>query len=201
MGNWRATSWRPSLTSAPRELTEPDFQLINGPAYVWDFGRGTHPRPAAAVIQSYWSPASRGSVLARSADPHLPPAIQMNTLTQPADVAAFVRAIRLTRDIAAAPPLAAVLGREIHPGPDVTSDADLEAWIRQTCGSTGHPAGTAAMGTAEDSVLDERLRVRGVQALRVADASAFPRIPHANTNAAAILFGERCADFIVEDAR
>jgi choline dehydrogenase len=83
----------------------------------------------------------------------------------------------------------------------VSSDVDLESWIRHTCGSTGHSACSAAMGHADDSVLDERLRVRGVQALRVADASAIPRIPHANTNAAALLFGHRCADFILGDAR
>lgn len=188
------------IRSAP-QLTDPDFQLINGPAYVWDFGRATHPRPAAAILQSYWTPASRGTVLARSADPRVPPAIRMNTLAEPEDVAAFVRAIRRTREIAATAPLAEALGREIHPGLAVSSDADLERWIRTTCGTTGHAACSAAMGTAETSVLDERLRVRGVDALRVADASAFPRIPRANTNAAAILFGERCADFIKEDDR
>jgi choline dehydrogenase len=177
-------------------LSDPDFQLINGPAYVWDFGRGQHPRPAAAILQSFWAPESRGSVMARSPDARDAPAIQMNTLTAAGDVEAFVRAIRMTQQIAATQPLASVLGREIHPGPEVITDEALAQWIRETCGTTGHPACTAAMGTSEDSVLDERLRVRGVTRLRVADASALPRIPHANTNAPAILIGERCADFI-----
>lgn len=186
------------IRSAP-DLDAPDFQLINGPAYVWDYGRATHPRPALAILQSLWAPESRGTVLARSANPRQPPAIRMNTLTSPADVAAFVRAIRRTREIVAADPLASIVATELHPGPEVTSDSELDAWVRQTVGSAGHPACTAAMGESADSVLDERLRVRAVHSLRVADASAFPDIPHANTNAPAILFGERCADFMLEE--
>jgi choline dehydrogenase len=180
-------------------LVNPDFQLIHGPAYVWDFGRGKHVRPAAAILQSFWTPGSRGTVLARSRDPREAPAIQMNTLTAPGDVDSFIRAIRMTRQIAATEPLASALGREIHPGPDVVTDAALTAWVRETCGTTGHPACSAAMGNEPDSVLDAKLRVRGVAGLRVADASALPVIPRANTNAPAILVGERCAEFIRSD--
>jgi choline dehydrogenase len=178
-------------------LPAPDFQLITGPAYVWDYGRATHPRPAVAILQSHWTPESRGSVMARSPNPHVAPAIQANALTRTADVAAFVRAIRRTREIVATEPLASAVGVEIHPGADISSDEALETWIRQTCGTTGHPACTAAMGTEPDSVLDEHLRVRGLTGLRVADASVLPRIPRANTNAPAIMVGERCADFIL----
>jgi choline dehydrogenase len=183
------------------ELPAPDFQLICGPAYVWDYGRATYPAPAMAILQSYWTPRSRGSVRARSTDPHRPPEIRLNALTDQEDIAAFVRAIRTSRHIAATAPLSSLLGKEIHPGHTVVSDADLEKWIRGTCGTTGHPACSAAMGTHPDSVLDERLNVRGVAGLRVADASAFPVIPRANTNAPAIMFGERCADFMIEDAQ
>ena len=181
-------------------LAAPDFQLICGPAYVWDYARAKYPRPALAIIQSYWTPKSSGSVLVRSSDPRQPPQIRLNSFADSQDVDAVVRAIRLSRQIAATEPLASVLGREIHPGVDDVSDSTLETWIRETSGTTGHPACSAAMGTRPDSALDERLRVRGVTGLRVADASAFPRIPRANTNAPAILFGERCADFILEDA-
>lgn len=183
------------IRSSP-QLPAPDFQLIHGPAYVWDYGRGKHPRPAMAILQSYWTPASRGHVLARSPDPRDPPMIQTNALTDPADVAAFVDAIRHTRRIAATEPLASALAVEIHPGLQVDTDDGLKAWIRQTCGTTGHPACTAAMDRDADSVLDEWLRVRGVTGLRVADTSALPTIPRANTNAPAIMIGERCADFI-----
>jgi choline dehydrogenase len=89
---------------------------------------------------------------------------------------------------------------EVHPGHNVQTDAELEAWVRATVATTGHPACSAAMGTEPDSVLDERLRVRGVARLRVADASALPRIPRANTNAPAIMVGERCADFLLDEA-
>ncbi len=157
----------------------------------------TYPRPALSILQSYWTPASRGSVMARSPDAAAPPAIQLNTLTAAGDVAAFVRAIRRTREIVSTEPLASAVAAEIHPGPEVRTDDELEAWVRATVATTGHPACSAAMGTELDSVLDPQLRVRGVAGLRVADASALPRIPRANTNAPAIMIGERCADFIL----
>ena len=112
-------------------------------------------------------------------------------------MAAFVRAIRRTREIVSTEPLASAVAAEIHPGPEVRTDDELEAWVRATVATTGHPACSAAMGTELDSVLDPQLRVRGVAGLRVADASALPRIPRANTNAPAIMIGERCADFIL----
>jgi choline dehydrogenase len=187
------------VRSAPA-LAAPDFQLIAAPLRVWPIGGDSRPRPGLTILQSYWTPESRGTVLARSSNPVVPPAIQLNTLAAPADIAAFKRAIRLTYDIVAAEPLASALGPNVEPGPRVDDDAALEKWIRETVWTTGHPACTAAMGTDDDSVLDERLRVRGVAGLRVADASAFPRIPRANTNAAAILVGERCADLLLEAA-
>jgi choline dehydrogenase len=125
------------------------------------------------------------------------PAIQLNSLTSDGDVAAFVRAIRRTREIASTDPLASAIAVEVHPGPTVNTDEEIAAWVRATVATTGHPACTAAMGTEPDSVLDPQLRVRGVRGLRVADASALPRIPRANTNAPAIMVGERCADFML----
>jgi choline dehydrogenase len=186
------------IRSAP-DLPAPDFQLISAPMYA-RIDEITYPRPALSILQSYWTPASRGSVMVRSPDPLEAPAIQLNTLTAGGDLAAFVRAIRRTREIVATEPLASAVGVELHPGPQVNTDAELAAWVRATVATTGHPACSAAMGTEPDSVLDERLRVRGVARLRVADASALPRIPRANTNAPAIMVGERCADFILEDA-
>ena len=108
-----------------------------------------------------------------------------------------MRAIRRTRGIVATEPLSAAVAVEVHPGPDVNTDRELEAWVRATVATTGHPACSAAMGAEPDSVLDPQLRVRGIRGLRVADTSALPRIPRANTNAPAIMIGERCADFIL----
>jgi choline dehydrogenase len=183
------------IRSTP-DLPAPDFQLIHAPIYA-RIDALEHPRPALSILQSYWTPQSRGSVMVRSNDAAVPPAIQLNTLTAAADMAAFVRAIRRTREIVATEPLASAVAAEVHPGPAVDTDRELESWVRATVATTGHPACTAAMGTEPDSVLDPQLRVRGVTGLRVADASALPRIPRANTNAPAIMVGERCADFML----
>lgn len=183
------------IRSAP-DLAAPDFQLIHAPIYA-RLDEISYPRPALSILQSYWTPESRGTVMVRSPDARDAPAIQLNTVTAPADLDAFVRAIRRTREIVSTDPLASATGVEIHPGPDVNSDDELEAWVRATVATTGHPACSAAMGTEPDSVLDPQLRVRGVAGLRVADASALPRIPRANTNAPAIMVGERCADFML----
>jgi choline dehydrogenase len=178
------------------DLTAPDFQLIFAPMYASGFEVDHHPRPAISILQSLWTPASRGSVLVRSPDPGTAPAIRLNTFDDAADLEAFVRAVRRTREIVSNSPLAEALAAEVNPGPRVQSDEDLRHWIRGNVCVTGHPACTAAMGSEEDSVLDEKLRVRGVSGLRVADASALPEIQRANTNAPAIMIGERCAEFI-----
>jgi choline dehydrogenase len=183
------------IRSTP-DLAAPDFQLIHAPIYA-RIDEMSYPRPALSILQSYWTPESRGTVMVRSSDARDAPAIQLNTLTSDGDVAAFVRAIRRTRDIASTDPLASAIAVEVHPGPTVNTDEEIAAWVRATVATTGHPACTAAMGTEPDSVLDPQLRVRGVRGLRVADASALPRIPRANTNAPAIMVGERCADFML----
>ncbi|MCV7216004.1 GMC family oxidoreductase N-terminal domain-containing protein [Mycobacterium crocinum] len=180
-------------------LPAPDFQLIHSPSYVNLVAMERELRRASSVLQSFWTPKSRGTVMAQSADPHAPPEIRLNTLADPADVAAFIRIVRRTREIVAAEPFASVITTELHPGPDIVTDAQIEAWLRGSVATTGHPACSAAMGSDPDSVLDERLRVRGVHGLRVADASVFPCIPRANTNAPAIMVGERCADFVKAD--
>jgi choline dehydrogenase-like flavoprotein len=108
-------------------------------------------------------------------------------------VEALVRAVQRTREIIATEPIASTVERELLPG----AGADIEAWIRTTATTTSHPACSVAMGGDADSPLDEKLRVRGVDNLRVADASALPEIPRTNTNAPSIMIGERCADFLL----
>ena len=117
----------------------------------------------------------------------------MNLLTEREDVEALVRAVQRTREIIATEPIASTVERELLPG----AGADIEACIRNTAKTTSHPACSVAMGSEPDSPLDEKLRVRGVDNLRVADASALPEIPRANTNAPSIMIGERCADFLL----
>jgi choline dehydrogenase len=151
---------------------------------------------AFSVGSSYWTPKSRGSVLIRSSDPEIPPAIRMNLLCERDDVEALVRGVQRTREIMGTEPIASAVDRELLPG----RGSDIEAHIRETAITTYHPSCTVAMGNQPDSPLDESLRVRGIDSLRVADASALPRIPRANTNAASIMVGERCADFLLAQA-
>ncbi len=169
-----------------------DFQLIFAPGDA-TAGPKDKLRPTLSVGHSYWTPESRGSVMVRSADPATPPAIRLNLLTERADVNALIRAVERTREIIGTDPIASAVGRERLPGPG----SDLEACIRDTAITTFHPACSVAMGSQPDSALDDKLRVRGVENLRVADASALPRIPRANTNAPAIMIGERCADLLL----
>ena len=177
-------------------LPAPDMQLVQGPVFFWEHGEGEHPRPAMMIAQSYWTPSSRGSVLVRSRDPRELPAVRLNLLEERGDLEAIVRGVRLARRIAAQPPLRDMLAAEITPGEGVQTDAQLEHWVRTTCQHTYHASCSARMGEPGEGVLDPELRVHGVGNLRVADASALPRITRANTNAPAILFGERCAAFI-----
>lgn len=170
-----------------------DVQLVFTPGDARANPRGGRPAPALSVGHSHWTPKSRGSVLIRSADPGVPPAIQMNLLTERDDVDALVRALRRSREIIATEPIASAVTSQLAPGPS----EDLEDFVRNTTKTTSHPACTVAMGSSPDSPLDDKLRVRGVQALRVADASALPEIPRANTNAPSIMIGERCADFLL----
>jgi choline dehydrogenase-like flavoprotein len=143
------------------------------------------------------TPRARGRVSLRSADPADKPRILTNTLTDPEDVAAMVAGARLMREIAASEPLASVARRELFPGPGVSDDdGDLEADLRRRVELLYHPVGTCSMGDGEDAVLDAELRVRGVEGLRVADASVMPVIPGGNTNAPAIMVGERAADLV-----
>ena len=173
-----------------------DFQIVFAPIDVLAGTTGAGLKPTASVMQSYWTPKSRGSVMVRSADPATAPAIRMNLLTEREDVDALARAIELSREFIATEPIASAIEREVSPGPG----SDLEAHIRNTALTTAHPACSVAMGSQPDSPLDEKLRVRGVENLRVADASALPEIPRANTNAPSIMIGERCADFLLPGA-
>jgi choline dehydrogenase len=135
-------------------------------------------------------------VLARSADPKELPAVQLNMLTEREDVDALIRAIRRSREIGATEPLAGLIETEIQPGSDAQTDEELERWIRSTCEHTYHPACTARIGPEGEGVVDAELSVHGVEGLRVADASVLPVITRANTNAPAIMIGERCASFV-----
>ncbi len=142
---------------------------------------------------------SRGAVTLQSSDPNAAPKILFNYMSDPSDWADFRKAIRLTREIFAQEAFAPYRGHEIQPGEAVQSDADLDAFIRDHVESAYHPCGTCKMGRADDpmAVVDPQARVIGVEGLRVADSSIFPRITNGNLNAPSIMVGEKAADHIL----
>ncbi|MEH2322437.1 MAG: GMC oxidoreductase [Nostoc sp.] len=137
-----------------------------------------------------------GSVSLRSSDPKDAPVMRMNYLQSEADVRLLIAGIRLMRQLFQFRGFDEFGGKEIAPGAGVTSDAALVAYIRETCSTGHHPAGTCKMGTDPMAVVDPELRVYGVKGLRVADASIMPTLVRGNTNAPIIMIGEKAADLI-----
>ncbi|MGV3555202.1 MAG: GMC family oxidoreductase [Croceibacterium sp.] len=179
-------------------LDRPDVQLMclpmSGDARMWL--PGMRPFPARLSVRcGYLHPKSRGSVTLRSSDPRDPPRIRFNLLAEPDDLAGMVRALELSRDIYAAPPLARLIAGEVRPG---LRESDLAGYVRRNAGIRSHPVGTCRMGVDDDAVVDPQLRVRGIEGLRVADASIMPALPGGNTNLPCIMIGEKAADLIRE---
>lgn len=143
--------------------------------------------------------ASRGAVTLRGPDPEAPPVLRFNYMSTPEDWDDFRRAIRLTREIFAQPAFAPYMRHEIQPGADVQDDDALDAFVREHAESAYHPCGTCRMGRADDAnaVVDPQGRVIGVERLRVADSSIFPRITNGNINAPSIMVGEKMSDHIL----
>ncbi|WP_020043611.1 choline dehydrogenase [Salipiger mucosus] len=143
--------------------------------------------------------ASRGAVTLRSADPEAAPRIRFNYMSEPQDWADFRACIRLTREIFAQEAFAPFAGQEIQPGAAAQDDAALDEFVREHAESAYHPCGTCRMGRADDpgAVVDPEARVIGVEGLRVADSSVFPRITNGNLNAPSIMVGEKVADHVL----
>ncbi|MGX9144786.1 choline dehydrogenase [Mesorhizobium sp. 128a] len=142
---------------------------------------------------------SRGSVTLRSPDPKATPVIRFNYMSHPDDWTEFRHCIRLTREIFGQKAFDSFRGKEISPGSHVQSDEDLDAFIRDHAESAYHPCGTCKMGRADDlmNVVDPECRVIGVEGLRVADSSIFPRVTNGNLNAPSIMTGEKASDHIL----
>jgi choline dehydrogenase len=155
-------------------------------------------QPGLTLAPAQIRPESRGSIHIRSPDPKAPPAIIPNYLSDSVDQRVVVAALRLGRRIAQQRALNAFIAQPIAPGLELQSDEELLGFARQTGTSGFHGAGTCHMGSGPDSVLDPQLRVRGVEGLRVVDASIMPRLVSGNTNAPTIMIGERAADLILE---
>jgi choline dehydrogenase-like flavoprotein len=141
---------------------------------------------------------SRGTVRLRSRDFRDKPKVDPRYFTDPHDMEVMVEGIKLARTIVAQPAMAEWAGRELFPGPDVQTDAEIADYISRTHNTVYHPTGSVRMGAVDDasSPLDPQLRVKGVTGLRVADASVMPEITTVNPNITVMLIGERCADFL-----
>lgn len=155
--------------------------------------------PGVTLAPCVARPTSRGTVQLASLDPAEPPEIVHHYLMSESDRAGTVRGMRIARSVAAAAAMQTIVESEAAPGPEATSDEDLLAFARRF-GSTGyHPVGTCRMGSDEGAVVDTQLRVRGVEGLRLADASVMPSLISGNTHAACVMIGERAADFILRN--
>jgi choline dehydrogenase len=192
------------FTRTDQRFDRPDLQIN---ACLWtvrgrsDKGIERHPHPGISMNSVHLNPSSSGTVRLKSADPLAPPEIRLNFLTTPEDVAAMVAGTRIARAIVGQPAMASYVTGEISPGPDVKTDAEIEAYVRATGIPNLHPVGTCRMGTDDTCVVDPELRVRGVRGLRVADASIMPALPAGNTNAPSIMIGEKASEMILAAAR
>ena len=141
-------------------------------------------------------PLSRGWVRLASADPTVPPDISCNFGAEPADIDRLVTMVKIGRDIYRTRAFQALGLVEVGPGPDVVTDAQLRAWVTDNVGSYYHFVGSCKMGIDRMAVVDSRLKVRGIEGLRIADGSVMPSIPAANTHTTIVMIGERAAEFI-----
>jgi choline dehydrogenase len=143
---------------------------------------------------------STGSIHIKSSDPAEPPAIRFNFLSAEHDRAGILAVIRKGRELMATAPLKEITGEEIAPGAHRQTDEDLLDWVRNNAETTYHPVGTCKMGSDPLAVVDRELRVHGIEGLRVADASIMPTLTSGNTNAPAIMIGEKCAEMVLAAA-
>jgi len=181
-------------------LAKPDVQFVFQPAkrlttkIPLPVGHGYAISPVALY------PKSRGTLRLASPDVRDAPLIDPQLLAAEADIEPLLRAVKIARRAFAAPSFEKYRGVEVAPGPDIRSDADIKAFIRAAGYTVHHPCGTCRMGTDRDAVVDPDLKVHGIAALRVADASVFPLLVGGNTNAPVVMVAERAADKILGKA-
>ena len=182
-------------------VSRPDAQVHFAPAASESDSKGnlkTAPGTTATVCNL--RPESRGSVHIRSTNPAEYPNIRANYLATEGDRNTMVAAVRRVRDIFSAPALDNYRGEEFKPGNLIQTDEEILEYVRSEAESVYHPVGTCKMGSDSMAVVDVRLRVHGIKSLRVADASIMPTVTSGNTNAPAVMIGEKCADMLLEDA-
>lgn len=178
------------------ELDRPDIQLHVVNAIMLDHARGKPDRDGFTIHACQLRPESRGTVLLRSPDPFEAPAIDPNYLAAETDRRVMRDSVRIVRDIVGQKALDILRGAEMKPGVHIRTDSEIDGWIRQNAETIYHPIGTVRMGADEKAPLDGELRVRGLEGLRVIDASVMPTLVGGNTNAPTIMIAEKLADVL-----
>ncbi len=189
-----------AFVSSRGEAQSPDIQFHFIPAQVVDHGRTRLDGHGVTLHACCLRPESRGEIRLGSIDPLKPPVIDPNYLASGYDMKVLMEGLRRGREILAASPFRPHLGPERLPGPAQISDAQLEDFIRATAETEYHPVGTCKMGSDAMAVVDERLRLKGIEGLRVIDASIMPTLVSGNTNAPTIMIAEKGAAMAIEDA-
>jgi choline dehydrogenase len=200
-----------AMTAAPirmyiktREGLESPDAAISMTPFLYELDRHGHlaiaKQRGVTLVVNVLRSESVGSIHIKSADPFAPPAIRFNFMSTDYDRRGTIAAIRRARQVFATSPLAEAVEAELSPGPAIQSDEALLEWIRNNAETTYHPVGTCKMGADPRAVVDDRLRVHGIQRLRIADASIMPTLTSGNTNAPSIMIGEKCAAMVLEDA-
>ncbi|MCY1079438.1 GMC family oxidoreductase [Archangium lansingense] len=188
------------VRSSPSEPV-PDLQFHFAPAsYGASSQRRLDDRPGMTVGVYPLRPESRGSIHVRSPNPTMPPAIQPRFLSEESDLRRLIAGMRIARQLVSAAAFEPYRGEETRPGPELTSDEELRAHARAQGDTSFHPIGTCRMGSDANAVVDPRLRVHGLDGLRVIDASVMPSMVSGNTQAAAMMIAEKGAAMIREDA-
>jgi choline dehydrogenase len=183
------------------DLERPDLEIFCNPvrldADVWFPIVRPALEHAFEACPSLLHPHSRGEVTLRSADPADHPRILFNFLKEEEDRRAMREGVRIVREMYSQGPLGEMIDREIKPGPGVKTDAEIDAYVRSSMDLDHHPTSTCAMGEDAMAVVDPQLRVRGIEALRVVDASVMPRVNGGHTNAPTVMIAEKAADLIL----
>ena len=179
------------------ELAEPDIQIHMYNVLFSDHGRHFFNSHGVTIHACCLRPESRGEIKLKSADPNVAPHIDPNYLSSERDMAPLIAGIRLIRDIIGQKAFDGFRGPEVAPGAGIEHDGALADYVRANAETIYHPVGTCKMGADEFSVVDERLKVRGLEGLRVVDASVMPTLIGGNTNAPTIMIAEKAADMIL----
>lgn len=194
-----AASLATGFLKTREEVETPDIQFHIQPWSADSPGEGVHPFSAFTMSVCQLRPESRGEIRLSSANPEDYPNIHPNYLATQLDCDTIVEGIKIARRIAAQRPLSGKIASEFRPGDGTVSDEEVLDWARNAATTIYHPTGTCKMGSDKNSVVDARLCVRGIEGLRIADCSIMPEIVSGNTNAPAIMIGEKASDLILED--